>query len=260
MKTQRPSNFERYWVRNILITIATIYSAKEIYNLIQDGSLQEYVHHFVEWITSKMTEHIIEPITKLGQELFDTIRKRDQIVSREDLELSKAALERMLYDFSQSKQGYALILPKLKEELLKNKDRILSKEVVDVVSESAAKAVASAATDAVINAASANGNIHTIESIRTGNPLKDLSPTPEQALVALMNEYEKDLQTPIRGMLFGNLFTALLIQVSYTPYVFEIILDSHVNMVFFIDAKVEGSHRSSDVDYGPGTVSDSYCY
>lgn len=174
--------------------------------MIRDGSLGELFDRFKDVVQSKIAEHVIEPLTKLKQELFETIRSSDDhIVAKRDLELSKAALERMLTDFSKSKEGYALILPNIqvaKEEILRNKERIFSKDgVADVVN-----AITSPTKSEV-------PQVHTIDTIRTGDALVDLSPTPEQALIALMNEYEKDLQHPIRGILFGNLFTAILIQV-----------------------------------------------
>lgn len=38
--------------------------------------------------------------------------------------------------------------------------------------------------------------------------------TPEQAMAALMSAYEKELQAPIKGIMFGNLTTAILIQMQ----------------------------------------------
>jgi len=35
-----------------------------------------------------------------------------------------------------------------------------------------------------------------------------------QAMEALMTEYEKELQTPIKGIMFGSLMTAILIQAT----------------------------------------------
>jgi uncharacterized protein with von Willebrand factor type A (vWA) domain len=184
--------------------------------MIKDGSLQEFWHHSKELVSAKVAEHVVEPLTKLKQELFETIRSSDDhIVAKRDLELSKAALERMLTDFSKSKEGHALILPNIqeaKEEILRNKERIFTKEgVADVVN--AMKTPPKSDVPPV----------HTVESIRTGDALVDLSPTPEQALIALMNEYEKDLQHPIRGIMFGNLFTAILIQVQFFKLIFFVV-------------------------------------
>lgn len=203
---RRPSNIERFWVRNLLIALGSAYGCTVLVGMIQDGTLQELWNHLRELVTSKVTEHVVEPLTKLKQELFETIRSSDDhIVAKRDLELSKAALERMLTDFSKSKEGHALILPNIqeaKEEIMRSKERIFTKEgVADVVN-----AIKTPPKPDV-------PQVHTVESIRTGDALVDLSPTPEQALVALMNEYEKDLQHPIRGIMFGNLFTAILIQV-----------------------------------------------
>jgi hypothetical protein len=199
---RRPSNNERFWVRNLLVAVGGAYSLKVLVSMAWDGSLQRHITNSKELVESKIYEHVVEPLTKLKVELFDTIRSgEDHIVAKEDLALSKGALERMLSDFSRSKEGQSLIVARLneaKEEILRNKERIFSKDDVATILE-----------------ASNSAQIHTIESIRTGDPLKDLNPTPEQALVALMNEYEKELQTPVRGILFGNLFTAILIQVNY---------------------------------------------
>jgi len=115
----RPTNNERFWIRNVLLLVGGVYTGTVLYQKYQDGSLQAITTQIMEKITSKLTEHVVEPIAKLGNELFHTIRSRETIVSRDDLELSREALERMLSDFSKSREGYALILPNMKEELLK---------------------------------------------------------------------------------------------------------------------------------------------
>ena len=50
-------------------------------------------------LSALATEHIVEPITKLGEEFFEKLHRREGIVSREDLIQSKEALSRMLADF-----------------------------------------------------------------------------------------------------------------------------------------------------------------
>jgi ATP synthase regulation protein NCA2 len=44
-------------------------------------------------------EHILEPLEQLSQYFMKTIRRRNEIVSRNDFEQSSAALERMLVDY-----------------------------------------------------------------------------------------------------------------------------------------------------------------
>jgi len=43
-------------------------------------------------IRSKINDHIVHPVLQLCSELFDTIRKRENVVTREDLEESRCQI------------------------------------------------------------------------------------------------------------------------------------------------------------------------
>lgn len=192
---------ERYWIRNILASVAGFYIANTTIRMIRTGELQDKFSRLVVFVQGKIQEHVVEPVSDLALELFDTIRKREDIVSRNDLEASRASLNRMLVEFSQSKEGSALILNRLTEELLKRGDNLLE----------SIKNTGSAAVGG--SALPSTGN----EGAKlAGNVAESFQATPEQAWAVLMSEYEKELQTPIRGILYGNLFTAMLIQVFNT--------------------------------------------
>lgn len=208
----RPSNNERFWLRNMLLLVGSAYVSSIIYEKYQDGSLQEMSLALLEKLQSKVYEHVFEPFTKLGQELFHTIRNREIIVEREDLQKSKEALERMLSDFSKSQQGHELILPNIREELLKKQRQLFQNGGSDGAGSATATgtdSTASTASATNFSAASSNNNLSASAA------LEAISPTADQALAALMKEYERELQTPIRGIIFGSLFTAILIQVKY---------------------------------------------
>ena len=66
---------------------------------VQNGSLQKQFITIKNYLGALATEHIVEPITKLGEEFFEKLHRREGIVSREDLIQSKEALSRMLADF-----------------------------------------------------------------------------------------------------------------------------------------------------------------
>jgi hypothetical protein len=202
----RPSNNERFWLRNLLLIVGGAYASSIIYEKYKDGSLQEMTIALLDKLQSKVHEHVTEPFTKLGQELFNTIRNREIIVEREDLKKSREALERMLSDFSKSQQGHELIIPNIKEELLKKQRQLFQNGGGDGTSSASSS---STAADAVTDTSNSSSSVST-------NPtaaLEAISPTADQALAALMKEYERELQTPIRGIIFGSLFTAILIQV-----------------------------------------------
>lgn len=215
---------ERYWIRNILVSIAGIYFANTTIRMIQTGELQRQTAKLLVFVQNKLQEHVVEPVSDLAMELFDTIRKREKIVSREDLDASRDALHRMLVEFSQSKEGSTLILNRLnvdhlKDELLKRSDTLF-----ETIKNGGAGST---------GGGGGGGGTTTAASVVPANPAAGALPssgaaagvgassgsemasfTPEQAWDALMSEYEKELQTPIRGIIYGNLFTAMLIQMQ----------------------------------------------
>jgi uncharacterized membrane-anchored protein YjiN (DUF445 family) len=220
-KVRRPSNLERYWLRNILLTCIGAYSCRFLYIKYNDGSLQIAVQKCSDLVSAKLQEHVIEPVNKLFAELFDTIRHRDLIVSRRDYERSKEALHRMLEDFSQSKEGVELI-SKLKTQIMENsivKDQIMNNRLFQKSGSATATEVDGTPPPPPPPPPVTPPLVHQVPT--PVNPyLKEdpevvvtLEPDAEKALEALMREYEKDLKSPIRGIVTGNLLTAILIQV-----------------------------------------------
>eukprot|EP01038_Epipyxis_sp_PR26KG_P012394 gene12394-16624_t len=173
-RTPRPSNNERYWLRNIVLIGGGLYLTKLLVSMSISYELQTMIKLATDYLKNAIKERIIEPITDLKNELLNTIRRRDGMVSREDLDQSRKALERMLDDFSKTATGSSKILSYM---------------------------------------TSIGGS-----SYRNSNPPNLQSPpltiTQEQAMDTLMHSYEKELQSPIRGILFGSLMTAMLIQMQ----------------------------------------------
>ena len=72
--------------------------------MIHDGSLQDRFIRIADHLASLIREHIVEPMGKLSNELFEKIHMREALVSREDLAQSRALLSRMLKDYARSGQ------------------------------------------------------------------------------------------------------------------------------------------------------------
>jgi uncharacterized membrane-anchored protein YjiN (DUF445 family) len=164
-------------------------------------------------------------VDKLFAELFDTIRHRDLIVSRRDYEQSKEALHRMLEDFSQSKEGVELI-SKLKTQIMENsivKDQIMNNRLFQKSGSPTTTEVDNTSpppppvTPPLVHQVPTPVNPYLKEDPEV---VVTLEPDAEKALEALMREYEKDLKSPIRGIITGNLLTAILIQVCGCKTVF----------------------------------------
>jgi hypothetical protein len=217
-KVRRPGYWERYWVRNLLLTVGGIYASHVLYSKYLDGSLQKTAHHLADLAQSKFQEHVIEPVAKLFNELFHTIRSREHIVSRKDYEMSRDSLERMLNDFSKSKEGHDLIM-KLKGEFSKIQGSIRIKDKGSARTASSSSSPSTKDVPAVVKEKAAVGPTAVPSSSSTTPSSNDtdvdmmLDPGAQEALAALMREYEIELQTPIRGIVSGNLLTAMLIQV-----------------------------------------------
>ena len=63
----------------------------------RNGSLQRFIHSTYITLSKQIHERIVEPVSDLFSELFQTIsRRKEGIVTREDLEQSQQALNRML--------------------------------------------------------------------------------------------------------------------------------------------------------------------
>eukprot|EP01041_Mallomonas_annulata_P012326 gene12326-25929_t len=155
---RRPSLLEQYWGRYLLLGSAVSISAVLIGRMTWSGQLQVVIRILIDVARNFVREHMVEPLLKLAGELFDTLRRRDGIVSREDLEQSNRALTRMLEDYAASHK-----------------------------------------IDMKLEMQRGNGG---------GGEIR------EQAMELLMRRYESELRSPISGVLFGSLMTAMLIQMQ----------------------------------------------
>mmetsp|Transcript_8833 Transcript_8833/g.14697 ORF Transcript_8833/g.14697 Transcript_8833/m.14697 type:complete len:1052 (-) Transcript_8833:209-3364(-) len=224
----KPSDRERYWMRSVLITLAGIMSAQLLYNMYYDGTLALSL----KWVQAKFHDHLYEPVSELGRELFNTISKREYVVTREELEESRTALHRMLEDFSQSRRGYLLILSDLKNSALNtvtgSADPNASAGTTPVASIGNGSGVSSGSTAGGLSTSVGTNTATGASAAAGGVPGVDVvsrqeagggggvysTYTAEQAMNALMSEYEKELQTPVMGIMFGSLMTAILIQMQ----------------------------------------------
>ena len=80
--------------------------------MLRDGTLQSLVGRLIGKCSAALLEHLIEPVTNLSGELFETIRrnKENSIVTLEELAQSKRALSRMLDDFLKSHKASVNLL------------------------------------------------------------------------------------------------------------------------------------------------------
>lgn len=212
----KPSHRERYWFRNVLLVVVGALSVKTVVGLWRDGSILS-AYNFVQ---AKVIDHIVEPMTSLGAELFDTIRKREYVVTREECEESRESLHRMLHDFSKSAKGSSLVT-EVKDrirETIKEKQQAAAAVAGRITGSSSSSggggdSGGGAGSDsAATGAAGATAAGVSASELQMVTEMKDI--TPEQAMAALMTAYERELQAPVQGMVFGNLMTAILIQMQ----------------------------------------------
>lgn len=219
-RVHKPSDRERYWFRNLVMGLVGVYTLKTGVSLWRDGSVLAG-YHFIE---GKVQDHIVEPMTKLAGELFDTIRKRDEVVTREECEESRESLHRMLRDFSQTDHGSSLIADmrdRIKDTIKEQKQaaaNVASKITGHVSGGSNSGGSGGIGVgDVGAGAGSGIGGGGGVAADLGSSAVQSVNPaefTPEQALSALMSAYEKELQAPVKGIMFGNLATAILIQMQ----------------------------------------------
>jgi hypothetical protein len=169
-------------------------------------------------VISLVSEHIVEPISKLGEEFFEKLHRREGIVSREDLVQSRQALTRMLADFSKHGQRSYDVRQMMRGASFSP----IGFNESDTTATATANTVPStshSSSDASKHTATGNGHPPAGSTNHSnGNNESDAlkaSPIDEtDAMEALMRTYEKQLQSPIYGMLYGNLMTAMLIQMQ----------------------------------------------
>ena len=94
---RRPTFYERYWLLHLCIILGTGIVSKEVIIMTGNGSFQRFIHSTYITLSKQIHERIVEPVSDLFSELFQTIsRRKEGIVTREDLEQSQQALNRML--------------------------------------------------------------------------------------------------------------------------------------------------------------------
>lgn len=224
LEVRRPSLWERYWFRNTLLVIASTIIGRKVFIMSKDGSLQRHFNFVFDLVRFAIQEHVIDPVSELVHKLFETIQDKDKIVSAEDLEQSRESLKKMLDDFSKSSKGIQLMhylserLSKLPIPMpLKTGDKTITSTTVtdtDTTTAESGGQHTGATTDVTPVGSGLEGTVGTLRS----NPLTE-TPTvtvfsTDEAMKALMSTYEIELQNPIVNLLFGNLMTAMLIQMQ----------------------------------------------
>lgn len=211
----KPSDAERYWFRNTLLFAGAVISIKTAVDLWRDGTLAA----LLSFVKGKLHDHVLEPLEKLAGELFDTIRKRDFVVTREECEESKEALDRMLRDFSQSTSGSTLIADmkeRIQDTLREQQEAAAA--IAGKLSGGGGGGISSNRNNSKGEGGGGSGTDSAGSTVtRPGPAASKLAAeefSPEQAMAALMTAYERELQAPIKGLVFGNLMTALLIQMQ----------------------------------------------
>ena len=209
----KPSERERFWFRRTLLVAGCALSVHTAVGLVRDGTVAKLYALFL----SKLHNHVIDPVSKLATELFDTIRKREFVVTREECEESRDALHRMLYDFSRTDKGSSLISDmkdRIKEGLREQQEAAaaIANRIRGGGGSSSGGSGGDTAASVVGEASSALSAA--ARSQRAAAVLVAPEFSPEQAMAALMTAYEKELQAPVQGMVFGNLMTAILIQMQ----------------------------------------------
>lgn len=219
LKARRPSKLERYWALNTVLSAGMCYLGYITTKHLQDGSLQRRCISIRDHVTSLVSEHIVEPISKLGEEFFEKLHRREGIVSREDLVQSRQALTRMLADFSKHGQRSYDVRQMMRGASFSPIGFNEPDTTATTASTSAVISNSHSSSDISKHTATGNGHHpHPIVSTSHSNNESDvLKPSPideTDAMEALMRTYEKQLQSPIYGMLYGNLMTAMLIQMQ----------------------------------------------
>ena len=188
---RQPSHFQRYWFKYLLYGIAASGLVGKVVLMIRSGEMSRIVSKVVSVISARISEDIVEPMAKLVEELGDTLRRREAVVAAEDLQRSKDSLSRMLKDYSSRvAQGPS----DRKTEVLMKLQEYSQRIGIPFELERGTK----------VESVTPQG-----DGISSGVHMSD----NELAMELLVKSYEAELPHPIRGIVFGNLMTAVLIQV-----------------------------------------------
>ena len=190
------------YIGTTAVTIGTMCVARGLRKYINSGQFQRAFWYSVDLVLGKIREHIVEPIQDLTTNLFDTLQRRDPIVTHDELVHSHLALTRML-DSYEEKSNNAMDLS------------VIVDKVTSTVS----------FTPGDTNTTSSENSSRSTEkpdAVKPSQPKMSNSSSPKNrlststqisAMERLMRDYEKQLQTPIKGLLFGDLIRSVLIQV-----------------------------------------------
>jgi hypothetical protein len=163
LNVRRPTISERYWGAKLLVGLGCLFLGNTVYISYQNGTLLHISKQIYRRLSDTILEHIVEPVINLTMQLFETIRRRKVgIVTREDLEQSQLALERMLEDFSKTNKGSTLLYP-------------LTKYLHDI----------SGSTGGMISEGESN---------------QSSQYSSEEIMEELMKSYENEMKTPITGL------------------------------------------------------------
>lgn len=176
--------------------IGTMCVARGLRKYINSGQFQRAFWYSIDLVLGKIREHIVEPIQDLTTNLFDTLQRRDPIVTHDELVQSHMALSRMLESYEgKSNSGMDL------------------SGIVDKVTSTVAFPPGHKNSSSEKPAAVSPAQPKLSGSSSPKNRLS--TSTQVSAMDRLMRDYEKELQTPIKGLLFGDLIRSVLIQVLY---------------------------------------------
>lgn len=158
------------------------------------GQLQRGFWSVLDLVLGKVREHIVEPIQELSTNLFNTLQRRDPIVTHDELVQSHLALSRMLESY---------------ERNISDRDGPSGPmgELVNKVSSTIYSPKPASASTAP--------NKLPAVPLDPGSSKNRLSTSRQvSSMERLMRAYEKELQAPIKGLLFGDLIQSVLIQVE----------------------------------------------
>lgn len=153
----------------------------------------------------------MEPIQDLITNLTDTLKRKEPIVSQEELVRDHMALARMLEEYSANRK---IVESKTTNKLLKDPMSLLP-SVGNKSSNTSTNKSQSSSASTSFGSSEGFGLLPSMESPDRSADQRLMTSAQIASMDELMRRYEEELQHPIKGMLFGDLLTAILIQVFY---------------------------------------------
>ena len=183
-----PTPLQQHWIRYTCVGIAAVYGGHfVIKHSALNGSedLENWAKASLQAIQAAWKTHVIEPLENLQGELFNTFRARPSIVSLDEYEADRDSLKRMLQSFKVDVQSKSKIPRELR------------------------------------NAGPTSSTTGSMGSMGMKASSASLSATEREAelnnldgLEVMMHCYEKELRSPIKNFVAGDLMRSLLIQVQ----------------------------------------------